>query len=302
MKIAKIFVKSLDLWLNKEEKLKKVSGPIIIGDFDQISSICQKTRVDRIVVALDERRGKLPIEQLLACRLKGIRVDEGVAFTEELYGRLSVGSLYPSSLIFSDGFRRSFITEKLKRGMDIFLSLAGLILFSPLGLVVSIAIKLESEGPVFYRQERVGENGGTFDLLKFRSMRADAEENGPVWASNGDKRITRVGRVIRKLRMDEMPQVINVLKGEMSFVGPRPERRFFVEKLEKEIPFYSYRHTVKPGITGWAQIYYPYGASQQDALEKLKYDLYYIKHMSLPMDLQVILKTVKIVLLARGAR
>jgi sugar transferase (PEP-CTERM system associated) len=302
MKIARILPKSLDLSLNKEEKVRKVSDPMIIGDFDQISSICQTTRVDRIVVALDERRGKLPIEQLLACRLKGIRVDEGADFTEELCGRLSVECLYPSSLIFSDGFRRSFITEKLKRWMDIFLSLAVLILCSIAGLVVGIAIKLESQGPVFYRQKRVGENGGTFDLLKFRSMRADAEENGPRWASNGDERITRVGRVIRKLRIDEIPQVINVLKGEMSFVGPRPERPFFVDQLQKEIPFYSYRHTVKPGITGWAQIYYRYGASKEDALEKLKYDLYYVKYMSLILDLIIVIETMKVVLLGTGAR
>jgi len=186
--------------------------------------------------------------------------------------------------------------------MDLSFSLAGLIILSPLCLATGLAIKLESRGPVFYRQERVGQNGVAFNLLKFRSMRVDAEENGPVWTSENDGRTTRVGRIIRKLHLDEIPQMINVLRGEMSFVGPRPERPYFVDALQKEIPFYSHRHTVKPGITGWAQIYYPYGASKEDALEKLKYDLYYLKHMSPLLDLMVILKTTKIVLLGKGSR
>ena len=302
MKIAKTLSKSLVLWVTEEEKLKKVPDPIIIGDLQQISSICQKTRVDRIVVAVDERRGKLPMDQLLACRLKGIRVDDGIAFTEELCGKISVESLYPSALIFSNGFKRSFIIKKLKRWMDAFLSLVGLFIFSPLGLIISIAICLESKGSIFYRQERVGEDGKTFNLLKFRSMRVNAEEKEPVWAAINDSRVTRVGKVMRKMRLDELPQVINVLRGEMSFVGPRPERPFFTEKLMKGIPFYSLRHSVKPGITGWAQICYPYGASQEDALEKLKYDLYYIKHMSPLMDTMIIMETLKTVLRGTGAR
>jgi sugar transferase (PEP-CTERM system associated) len=302
MKTQKTPLKLSDSWLNEEEELKRVSGQKVIGDFSQISSICSKKHVDRIVVALDEKRGKLPIEQLLVCRLRGIRVDEGNAFTEHLCGRLSMENLLPSSVIFSNGFRRSFIVKKIKRWMDVFISLVSLMLFVPLGLAISMAIKLESKGPIFYRQERIGEEGVTFDLLKFRSMQVDAEENGPIWASTDDKRITAVGRVIRKLHFDETPQIINVLKGEMSFVGPRPERPFFVEKLQKEIPFYFYRHTVKPGITGWAQIYYPYGACKEDALEKLKYDLYYIKHMSPPLDLMILIRTFKIVLWGRGAR
>lgn len=294
--------KSLDLLLNKEKDSKTASGPAIIGDFSKISSICRETRVDRIVVALDEKRGKLPLEQLLLCRLKGIRIDEGVAFSENLCGKLSVENLHPSGLIFSDGFKRSFVIRKMKRWGDLFFSLASLLLFSPVCLAIAIAIKLDSRGPVFYKQERVGEDGVTFDLLKFRSMRVDAEKDGPVWARVNDERVTRVGRIIRKLRVDELPQMINVLKGEMSFVGPRPERPFFVQRLQKEIPFYFYRHTVKPGITGWAQIYYPYGACKEDALEKLKYDLYYAKHMSPLLDLQIIVATIKIALLGSGAR
>lgn len=278
------------------------SKPVVVGDYTQISSIVKAGGVDRIIVALDERRGKFPLEQLLLCRLKGIRVDDGVAFTEQLAGKLSVESLHPSFLIFSDGFERSAIFKKLKRGFDILFSLLGLTLFSLLSLMVSIAIKLDSKGPVLYRQERVGEDGKIFHLLKFRSMRVDAEENGPVWAKLDDQRITRVGRWIRKLRFDEIPQMVNVLKGEMSFIGPRPERQFFVDQLKKEIPYYSERHVVKPGITGWAQICYRYGASKEDALEKLKYDLYYIKHMSLLLDLTIIFETIKIVLLGKGAR
>lgn len=276
--------------------------PVIIGDYTQISSIVQAGDVDRIVVALDERRGKFPVEQLLYCRLKGTKVDDGVAFTEYLAGKLSVENLHPSFLIFSDGFKSSSISKILKRGIDIFASFFGLIFLLPMTIAIAIAIKLDSDGPVFYQQERVGEDGKIFCLMKFRSMRVDAEENGPVWAKVHDDRITRVGMIIRKLRLDEIPQMINVLRGEMSFVGPRPERSFFVEQLKKGIPFYPQRHTVKPGITGWAQICYPYGASREDSLEKLKYDLYYVKHTSLFLDLVIIFETLKIVLLGRGAR
>lgn len=275
---------------------------MVVGDYSQIFQICQTGGVDRIIVALDERRGKFPLEQLLFCRLKGIPVDDGVAFTEQLAGKLSVESLHPSFLIFSNGFKRSAIFKRLKRVLDIFGSVFGLAVFSVVSLLISTAIKLESKGPVLYRQKRVGEDGKIFHLLKFRSMRADAETNGPVWAQENDDRVTRVGRVIRKLRLDEIPQMCNVLKGEMSFVGPRPERPFFVDQLKNEIPFYSERHVVKPGITGWAQISYHYGASREDAQEKLKYDLYYIKHMSLLFDLMIVLQTVKIVLLGKGSR
>jgi sugar transferase (PEP-CTERM system associated) len=288
--------------MRTETKSEEVSKPRIIGDYNEILHICQTGNVDRIVVALDERRGKFPLEQLLFCRLKGIPVDDGVAFTEQLSGKLSVENLHPSSLIFSNGFKRSIIFKKLKRGFDILGSLLGFILSAPVNLIIAIAIKIDSKGPILYRQERVGENGEIFHLLKFRSMCADAEESGPVWAKVNDQRTTRVGRVIRKLRLDEIPQIFNVLRGEMSFIGPRPERPFFVDMLKREIPFYSERHMLKPGITGWAQISYQYGASKEDSLEKLKYDLYYIKHMSLFFDLMIIFETIKIVLFGKGAR
>jgi len=274
----------------------------VLGGYGKIASICQEKNIHRIIVALDERRGNFPIEQLLLCRLKGVRVDDGMAFTEDLAGKLSVEHLHPSSLIFSSGFRRSTLFRNAKRCVDILVSLFGLFLTAPLAVAVAVAIKLESKGPVFYRQERVGEDGKIFRLLKFRSMCVDAEPDGPVWARKNDDRVTQVGKIMRKLRFDEIPQMINVLRGEMSFVGPRPERSFFVEKLKRDIPYYSQRHTIKPGITGWAQIRYPYGASREDAVEKLKYDLYYIKHMSFFLDMMITLETAKIVLFGKGAR
>ena len=285
-----------------ERRLEKESNPVIIGDYKQISSIVQAGNIDRIIVALDERRGKFPIDELLLCRLKGIKVDDGVGFTEYLAGKLSIDSLYPSFLIFSNGFKNIALYKRIKRWFDILISMACLVICFPVSLMIAIAIKLNSKGSVFYQQERVGEDGKIFCLLKFRSMRIDAEENGPLWAEINDQRVTQVGRVMRKLRLDEIPQMINVLKGEMSFVGPRPERPFFIEQLEKEIPFYSIRHVVKPGITGWAQICYPYGASKEDALEKLKYDLYYIKNLSPLLDLNIIFETVKVVLFGKGSR
>ncbi len=285
-----------------EKTLEIGSNPLIIGDYKQISSICQKEGIDRIIVALDERRGKFPLEQLLFWRLKGIQIDDGVTFSEYLAGKMSIENLYPSSLIFSDGFKTSTIFKMIKRGIDILGSIIGLTLLFPVNLMVAIAIKLDSRGPIFYRQEREGEDGKTFFLLKFRSMRINAEENGPEWAKVNDQRVTRVGRIIRRGRLDEIPQMINVLRGEMSFVGPRPERPVFVKQLKEEIPYYSLRDAIKPGITGWAQISYPYGASREDALEKLKYDLYYIKHMSLLFDLTIIFDTVRIIVLGKGAR
>jgi len=253
-------------------------------------------------VALDERRGSLPLNELLQCRLKGIHVDDGISFRESLLGKLSVEHLPPSAIIFSNGFRGVMVYKGIKRALDLLASLFGLVLFLPLFLLVALAIKLDSRGPVFYRQDRVGQDGRLFSLIKFRSMTVDAEKDGPVWAVVNDQRVTRVGRWLRKLRLDETAQLINVIRGEMSLVGPRPERPYFVRKLEKEIPFYCHRHAVKPGITGWAQILYPYGATREDAQEKLKYDLYYIKHLSPIMDLRIISETAKIVLLGRGAR
>jgi sugar transferase (PEP-CTERM system associated) len=275
----------------------------IIGDTSAIHEIANSAKVDRIVVALEERRGRFPTEELLKCRMEGIPVQEGIAFYEHLTGKLLVERAHPSFFIFSDGFRKSSLDRGVKAVMDFLIASIGLILGLPLIALTALAIKIDSSGPVFYRQERLGRNGRLFTLLKFRSMTEDAEkETGPVWAEEEDARTTRVGKIIRKLRLDELPQMVNVVRGEMSFVGPRPERQFFVEQLKKGVPFYEKRLAVSPGITGWAQIEYPYGASQNDALEKLKYDLYYIKNMSLFLDLAIIFKTVKIVLFGRGAR
>jgi sugar transferase (PEP-CTERM system associated) len=288
--------------MKTEKESEKKSDPMIIGDFKQISSICRTCQIDRVIVALDERRGSLPLEQLLQCRLKGIHVDDGITFGESLSGKLSIENLHPSTIIFSNGFRGVLVYKGIKKVIDLIASFLGLLVFLPLCLIIALAIKLDSRGPVFYRQERIGQDGRLFSLIKFRSMTVDAEKDGPVWAVVNDQRVTRVGRWLRKLRLDEITQIINVIKGEMSIVGPRPERPFFVKKLEKEVPFYSHRHAVKPGITGWAQILYPYGATREDAQEKLKYDLYYIKHMSPIMDLRIISETAKIVLMGRGSR
>ena len=281
---------------------EKLVNPSVIGDKSQIFDNAMKEKVDRIIVALEERRGKFPDAQLLDCKMRGIAIEEGIEFYEHLTGRLQVESLRPSFLIFSNGFKKSKLTMWTKRIIEFALSLLGLILLSPLILVVSILIKIDSRGPVFYRQERVGERKKIFEVLKFRSMVEKAETNGPVWAEQDDKRVTRVGRWIRKWRIDEVPQMLNVLKGDVSFVGPRPERPFFVEKLRKEIPFYDQRFSVKPGVTGWAQIKYRYGASIEDAMEKLKYDLYYIKNLSPLFDLLIIFETIKVVLFGKGAR
>jgi sugar transferase (PEP-CTERM system associated) len=294
--------KLLALWMKTEKGSGKESHPLIIGDFNQIFSICKDAKVERIIVALDERRGKLPVEQLLACRMKGIRVEDAVSFVEEFNGRISVESLYPSALIFSEGFRSSRLFKKAKKYFDAVVAAFALVLAFPIGFMIAVAIKMDSEGPIFYEQERIGKDGKIFKLKKFRSMWKDAEKNGPVWAQVEDNRVTRVGRIIRKMRLDELPQLINVLKQEMSFVGPRPERPYFVKRLEREIPFYFYRHSVRPGITGWAQLCYPYGASKDDALEKLKYDLYYIKNISFLFDLTIILETIKVVVWRKGSR
>jgi sugar transferase (PEP-CTERM system associated) len=287
---------------NPERIGERLVNPSIVGDQSQILDIAAREKVARIIVALDERRGKFPEAELLECKMKGITVEEGIEFYEHLTGKLQVESLRPSSLIFSDGFKKSKLTMWVKRAIGFGCSLIGLVLLSPLILIISILIKIDSRGTVFYRQERMGEDGKLFKLIKFRSMIKNAEVNGPVWADQDDDRVTRIGRWMRKWRLDEIPQMFNVLKGDMSFVGPRPERPFFVKQLRKEIPFYDQRFYVKPGITGWAQIKYRYGASKEDALEKLKYDLYYIKNLSSLFDLIIIFETIKVVLFGKGAR
>jgi sugar transferase (PEP-CTERM system associated) len=261
--------------------------------------------IDEIVIAVDERRGILPMDELIQARLRGIIVTDIGTFFEHESGKIKMNVLNPSWLVFSRGFDAGAVRGASKRAFDVAASSVLLLLASPLMLGTALMIWVESgfRGSIIYRQERVGQGGRVFRVLKFRSMREDAEKDGVArWAQTDDDRITRVGRVIRKLRVDELPQVINVLRGEMSFVGPRPERPAFVEQLTAEIPYYALRHTVKPGITGWAQLRYAYGASVKDADEKLKYDLYYVKNHSLMFDLLVLLQTFEVVLFGKGAR
>ena len=282
---------------------RELQGIPIRHGFEDLCDLAEKEQASIIIVALDQKRGVMPYEELLNCKVRGFSIIDGESFYERITGKVLVEKINPSWLVFSDGFVKSPLAKFAKRLVGFFLSLIMLTLLSPLILLVALAIKLDSRGPVFFSQERVGEKGEIFTIHKFRSMRADAEaQSGPVWAEEDDPRITRVGRIIRKLRIDELPQLWNVLKGDMSIVGPRPERPYFVEKLKTTVPYYKERFTVKPGVTGWAQVKYPYGATENDALEKLKYDLYYIKNMSLFMDLMVIFHTVKIVLLGRGSR
>ena len=274
----------------------------VVGTSADIAAVVAAGNVDLIVVALNDRRGRLPARELLEMKMRGVRVEDVNALYERLTGKLLVEDLRPSWLIFSDGVRASRLTRQTKRVFDVLLAIAGVVLASPLMLLTALAVWLESGAPVLYRQDRVGENGGVFTLYKFRSMRKDAETGVPIWAGAVDHRVTRVGRFIRQTRLDELPQLWNVLRGDMSFVGPRPERPFFVSQLSAQIPWYDQRHAVKPGITGWAQVRYRYAASMDDALEKLRYDLYYVKHLSLAFDLTILFDTVKVVLLSKGAR
>ncbi len=281
---------------------QSIVNPRVVGTPADIEQIVSAHGVARIVVALGDRRGRLPVRELLRAKLRGVRVEDVNTFYERLTGKLLVEDLRPSSLIFAEGFRVSGFTQRSKRCFDLLLAAGGLVLAAPFMLLTAIAVWLESGSPVLYRQERVGDRGRVFTLYKFRSMRQDAEQGTPVWARTVDTRVTRVGRFIRMTRLDELPQLWNVLRGDMSFVGPRPERPFFVAKLGERFSCYDYRHAVKPGITGWAQVRYHYGASMEDALEKLRYDLYYVKHVSVLFDLTILFDTVKVVLLAKGAR
>ncbi|MFZ2196932.1 MAG: exopolysaccharide biosynthesis polyprenyl glycosylphosphotransferase, partial [Thermodesulfovibrionales bacterium] len=244
------------------------------------------------------------LNTVMEAKVKGVEIIDMPTFYEELEGKLPVEHLSNGWFIFAPfyGMRKNIYTNHLKRLIDIFLAIVGVIAVSPVICITSLAIKLDSPGSLLFRQRRVGYNGEVFELLKFRSMEVDAEKDGAVWAQKNDPRVTRVGKIIRKARVDEIPQIWNVLKGEMSFVGPRPERPEFVDQLQIEIPFYSLRNSVKPGISGWAQVLYPYGASKKDALEKLQYDLYYIKNLSFFLDLHIVLKTIRVVLFGRGAR
>jgi len=267
--------------------------------------LAKQHQVDEIVVAVEDRRKGFPVHEILDCKMSGISVMEKLTFFERQSGKIMLTSLQPSWLIFSEGFRRGTFRSLVKRTFDIVVSLLLLMVTAPLMVVAALAIWVESgfRGPILYRQVRVGENWRLFQVLKFRSMRVDAEKDGqPRWAQKHDPRVTWVGYFLRKMRVDELPQIINVLRGDMSFVGPRPERPMFVEQLSGKIPYYAERHRVRPGITGWAQICYPYGASQRDAVEKLQYDLYYVKNYSLFLDLMILFQTVEVVLWGKGAR
>jgi sugar transferase (PEP-CTERM system associated) len=281
---------------------KSLVNPRVVGLTSELGEIIRREGVNRVVVAMAERRGQFPVRQLLDLSLSGdVAIEECASFYERLTGRVSLDMLRPSWLIFSGRGRQGRMSAVARTAVHRGVALAGGVLSLPVALLTAALIKLDSRGPVLYSQERVGKNGRAFRVYKFRSMRTDAEANGPVWASkDGDSRVTRVGRVIRKIRVDEIPQFWNILRGEMNFVGPRPERPHFVRQLAEEIPFYEQRHLIPPGLTGWAQIKYPYGASIEDARQKLQYDLYYIKNQSLLLDAVIMFETVKTILFGRG--
>lgn len=275
----------------------------ILGNMDGLFETVKREKADKIVVSLSERRGIFPLRDVMACKLSGIEVVDAPSFYEQVTGKLLLESITPSWFIFSEGFKITTLRRITKRIMDVACATLGLAMTLPLFPFIALAIKIDSSGPIFFRQLRLGEKEKIFQLYKFRTMRVDAETGtGAVWAQKNDPRVTRLGAFLRKSRIDELPQLFNVLRGDMSFVGPRPERPEFVEKLKEVIPYYSERHIVKPGVTGWAQVSYPYGASVEDALEKLRYDLYYIKKTSLVFDLVIILETLKVVLFRRGGR
>lgn len=281
---------------------KSLINPRVIGLTAELDTIVEREGVDRIVVAMGERRGALPTDKLLQLSLRGkVSIEEGASFYERITGRVSLNMIRPSWLIFSGRGRQARISGLTRSLVHRLVALVGGLLSLPIVAITAMLIKLESPGPVLYRQERVGENGQNFTLLKFRSMQLDAEKEGPVWASKDDERTTRVGRVIRKIRVDEIPQFWNILCGQMNFVGPRPERPHFVSQLAREIPYYEQRHLIAPGLTGWAQIKYNYGASIEDARQKLQYDLFYIKNQSLILDAIIMFETIKIILFGRGA-
>ncbi|MCZ6894001.1 MAG: TIGR03013 family PEP-CTERM/XrtA system glycosyltransferase [Gammaproteobacteria bacterium] len=265
-------------------------------------ALVEELKIEEIVVGMDDRRKGLPVDEILKCKMHGIHIMEAADFYERQLGKIRLDALHPSNVIFADGFTQAVLKITEKRVMDIAISSFMIILTLPVMAAVAIAIYMEGGGPILYRQERVGRRAKRFTLLKFRSMRQDAERDGVVCARLDDERVTRVGRFIRKTRIDELPQLINVLEGAMSFVGPRPERPQFVEEFSKAIPYYDLRHYIKPGITGWAQILYPYGVSLNDAREKLQYDLYYLKNYSVFLDITILLQTIQVILWGKGAR
>ncbi len=280
---------------------KSLINPRMIGLTSELHEVVKRENIDRIIVAMGERRGHLPTAELLQLSLTGkVNIEEGASFYERVTGRVSLSMIRPSWLIFSSRGRQTRISGVARNIVHRIVALIGGLLSLPIAILTAVLIRLESPGGVFYKQERVGKNGVPFNVIKFRSMRADAEKAGPVWARQDDDRTTRIGRFIRKTRIDEIPQFWNILRGEMDFVGPRPERPHFVSQLAEEIPYYEQRHLIAPGLTGWAQIKYPYGASIEDARQKLQYDLYYIKNQSLMLDAAILFETIKIILFGRG--
>jgi len=279
-----------------------VEGRSVIGTYDQLFEIVEKYSVQTIAVCIEDRRSVLPIQTLLDFKALGLEVVDGHAIYEEESGRLFIDKLRPSALIFSAGFQRRALSTLFKNIVDTTVSCLGILLLAPLFVVIGILIKIDSTGPVFYQQMRVGLRGQPYMIWKFRSMVNNAEKNGPRWAEINDPRVSRVGYWLRKLRLDELPQLVNIIKGEMSLVGPRPERPVFVQELRTKIPYYDIRHTVRPGITGWAQTQFRYGASAEDSHAKLQYDLYYVKNLSVALDVRILLQTIRVVMLGEGSR
>ncbi|HZU31481.1 MAG TPA: TIGR03013 family XrtA/PEP-CTERM system glycosyltransferase [Candidatus Angelobacter sp.] len=281
---------------------KSLVNPGIIGGLPELETLVKERSIDRVVLSLAEQRGRMPYRELLRLKFAGIVVEDAHTVFERISGRIALEKLSPSWLIFSDGFRKSRFLLAIKRGMDIAAALFAITVTSPIMALVAAAILVETGRPILFRQKRVGLNGTVFEIFKFRSMRQDAEKGGPSWATDGDNRITRVGAFIRKYRLDELPQFFNILNGTMSLVGPRPEQPYFCEMLESSLDFFSQRHTVRPGLTGWAQIKYQYGSTVEDAKRKLELDLFYIKHLSISLDLAIIFETVKVIFLGKGAK
>ncbi len=281
---------------------RSLVNPGIIGAVSDVEQIAESHKIQRVILSLAERRGNMPVRALLHLRFAGIEIEDAHSVHERLTGRIVLEHLSPSWLILSHGFCKSDMLAVSKRAMDIFCACVGLILASPLLLLTALAVWIESGRPIFFRQERVGLNEKTFEIMKFRSMHHNSEGETPRWAAENDSRVTRVGKLIRKIRIDEIPQLINVIKGEMSLVGPRPERPYFVDVLGQSIPYYGLRHTVRPGVTGWAQVRYQYGGSVEEAKTKLEYDFFYIKHRSILLDIAILFETAKVLLWQRGAK
>ena len=283
-------------------RFERLCGLPVFGKGEELPALVERYKTSRIIVALEDRRSVLPIRELVRLRVQGIRVEDAHTTISALTGRVWLQTVKPSWFVFSDGFRRSTLTYVAKRAIDLGCGIVGLLCSFPVMCLVALAIRLDSPGPVLFLQTRVGLGGKCFRLVKFRSMRTDAEAMGAQWATENDPRVTRVGRFLRKYRLDEIPQFVNVIRGEMSLVGPRPERPEFVENLRKDISYYDERHTVRPGVTGWAQVQYHYGSTADDAIRKLEYDLFYLKNVSTFFDCSIILDTVRIVLTGRGAK